>query len=63
MQTPTNKRESGRFPKWMSKELIQETVRVWSAHLKRRVEECEAIEMLQNVKRLVELVRRSESTL
>lgn len=62
MQTPTNKRESSRLPRWMTKELIEETVRVWSAKLGRRVAECEAVEMLQNVKRLVDVVRKSGRT-
>ena len=53
MQTPTSKRESGRLPKWMTKELVQETVRVWSAKLGRHVADCEAVEMLQSMKRLV----------
>lgn len=51
------KRESSRLPKWMTKDLIQETMRVWSARLGRHVADSEAIEMLNGVKRLAKLVR------
>lgn len=41
---------------WISDGLIEDTVRVWSAYLGRPVERDEAIEMLQNVKRLAEVL-------
>jgi hypothetical protein len=41
---------------WISDELIEDTVSVWSEYLGRPVERDEAIEMLQNVKRLAEVL-------
>lgn len=52
------KRESGRVPKWMTPELIQQTVRVWSAEIGRHIAEREAVEILRSVKRLAEITRR-----
>ena len=41
---------------WMTDELIAETRRVWSPHYGRVISEDEAIEILHNVKRFVELL-------
>lgn len=41
---------------WMTEELIAETRRVWSPHYGRVISEDEAIEILHNVKRFVELL-------
>lgn len=41
---------------WISDELIEDTLRIWSQHLGRRVERDEAIEMLQNLKRFGEVL-------
>ena len=46
-------------PKWMSQELIEQTMRVWSVALRREVKESEAVEMLMNVRRLSEVARRN----
>lgn len=62
MYTQKNEHRITARPGWMTQELIDETARVWSATLGRRVCESEAVEMLQSVKRLVELVRRSGRT-
>jgi hypothetical protein len=41
---------------WITDELIAETRRVWSPHYGRVISEDEAIEILHNVKRFVELL-------
>jgi hypothetical protein len=45
--------------RWIPPGLLAETQRVWSGHLGREVGEAEAIELLQNVRRLFELAMRS----
>ncbi|MDL1888699.1 hypothetical protein FBQ96_03785 [Nitrospirales bacterium NOB] len=51
--------DEGKLPAscaWMNDELIENTISVWSEYLGRPVERDEAIEMLQNVKRLGEVL-------
>lgn len=62
MQKPDNEVTEPALPAWMTQELIQETSRVWSAALGRRVIHSEAIEMLIGVRRLVEFYRRIAKT-
>jgi|GEM_PF-3762082 len=45
-------------PKWMTQELIEQTIRVWSLSLCREVKEAEAVDMLNNVRRLGAFGRR-----
>jgi len=47
---PTGPRRRPLSLEWINEELIAETRRVWSKHLRRVVAEDEAIEMLVNVK-------------
>jgi hypothetical protein len=47
-------------PTWMSRELIENTIRVWSKELGREVTEAEAVEMLYTVRRLAEALRRKD---
>jgi len=47
-------------PKWMTRELVAETIRVWSATLRREVTEPEAVEMLMSVRRLSACAIRSK---
>jgi hypothetical protein len=44
-------------PKWMTQELIEQTIRVWSTTLRREVKESEAVEMLMSMRRLGALAR------
>lgn len=46
---------------WVSDEMIAETQRLWSKRYGRDIEEDEAVEILQNIKRFAEmLLERSE---
>jgi len=38
-----------RLPDWVSGELVAQTLRVWQPHYKKRLTECDAIEILLSV--------------
>jgi hypothetical protein len=41
---------------WMTAELVDETIRVWSPVYGRQIDKSEAVEILRNVKALFELI-------
>jgi|KBSSwiStaDraftv2_1062776.scaffolds.fasta_scaffold4223768_2 hypothetical protein len=57
MQTPTNKPESGHLPKWMTKELIDETISVWSKLYGKALDVKKAVEILQTFGRLIDVLK------
>ena len=47
------------WPAWITTERIAETIAVWQPHSKEKLTEADAVEMLINVRRLAEVLRRA----